>query len=119
MITENEVPDILGEELFEINNALEKLPNSRNIYKTMQCFAEFTKQLIRKGDLKEIKRCFKLAEKILKNGNNTVKNAVGNCYVFSITTLIDMADPMNERVKGLLTQSLRKEYKKQIMAGGV
>ncbi|CAN5131645.1 hypothetical protein BH09BAC5_BH09BAC5_07730 [soil metagenome] len=119
MITENEVSDILGEELPEINNELEKLSNLSNIYKTMQCFADYTKQLIRKGNLKEVKHCFLVAEKILKNGNGTVKNAVENCYLYSVSTIIDIASPMNQAVKKLLTSSLKKEYDRQIFASGM
>lgn len=119
MITEKEVSDILGEELFEINYELEKIPNSNNIYNIMQCFADFTKKLIKKGDLNEVKHCFKLADKMMKNGNNTVKNAVENCYVFSISTVIDIASPINERVKQLLRHSLRKEYNRQVLSSGI
>lgn len=118
MITENEVSEILGEELPEINNDLEK-SQSNNIYKTMQCFADFTKQLVQKGNLKEVKHCFVIAENMLQNGNGVVKNAIENCYLFSVSTIIDIASPMNQSAKKLLTSSLKKEYNRQIFASGI
>jgi len=115
MITENQVPDILGEELPEINNELEKLPNLNNVYKTMQCFAEFTKRLANKKNLTAVKNCFNLAERMLEQGNNTVKNAVENIYVFSLSALIDMVSPIQEQVKKMLPENIKNVHLKQVM----
>lgn len=119
MITENEVSDILGEELPEINNELEKLSNSNNIYKTMQCFAAFTKQLAKRGKLEEVKHCFIIAERMLQNGNGIVKKAIENGYLFSVSTIIDIASPMSQSIKKLLPSSLKKEYDRQVFASGM
>lgn len=119
MITENQVSDILGEELPEINNELEKLSNSNNIYKTMECFVDFTKLLICKGNLKEVKHCFNVAEKMLENGNNTVKNAIENVYVYSLGTVVALSTLTTNQLKEIFTGSLRKEYNKQVCASGI
>jgi hypothetical protein len=119
MIKENEVIDLLGNEFPSINDAFEKTPNPGNIYKAMQCFADFTKQLIRKGDFKEVKHCFIVAEKMLQNGNAAVKNSIENCYLFSVSAIIDITGPISEKVKGLLTDSLKKEYNRQVCSSGI
>ncbi len=119
MITENEVTDILGEELPEINNELEKLPSSNNIYKTMECFVDLTKQFICKGNLKEVKHCFRIAEKMLANGNNTVKNAIENVYVYSLGTVVALSSLKTNKLKEIFTGSLRTEYNKQVCASGI
>jgi chaperonin cofactor prefoldin len=119
MITENEVTDILGEELPEINNELEKLPDSTNIYKTMECFVGFTKQNIYKGNFKEVKHCFSIAEKMLENGNNAVKNAIENVYVYSLGTVVALSTLKTNELKQLFNGSLRKEYNKQVCASGI
>jgi hypothetical protein len=119
MITENKVSDILGEELPEINNELEKLSNSNNIYKTIECFVDFTKLLISKGNLKEVKHCFNVAEKMLKNGNNTVKNAIENVYVYSLGTVVALSTLKTNHLKEIFNGSLRKEYNKQVCASGI
>lgn len=118
MITENQVSEILGEELPEINNELEKLPNSNNIYKTIECFVDFTKHLISKGSLKEVKHCFNLAEKMLENGNNTVKNAIENVYVYSLGTVVALSSLKTNQLKDIFNGSLRKEYNKQVCSSG-
>ena len=119
MIKETEVPEILGNELPEINYELQKKVNTKNIYKTIQCFADFTKQLAVCGNLKEVQRCFNLAEKMLQDGNNTVKNAIENVYLFSVSKILDMTNPLSEAVKEMLNGPLRNEYYKQVHAGGI
>ena len=119
MITEHQVSDILGEELPEINNELEKLPNSNNIYKTIECFVDFTKQLISEGNFKEVKHCFNVAEKMLKNGNNTVINAIENVYVYSLGTVVALSTLKTDQLKEIFNGSLRKEYNKQVCASGI
>ena len=118
MITENEVPDILGEELPEINSELEKLPNLNNIYKAIECFVDFTKELISKGNIKEIKHCFNVAEKMLENGNSTVKNAIENVYVYSLGTVVALSTLKTNQLKEIFNGSLRKEYNRQVCASG-
>src|ERR1035437_1334293 len=119
MITENQVSDMLGEELPEINNELEKLSNSNNIYKTIECFVDFTKTLIYKGNLKEVKHCFNVAEKMLENGNNTVKNAIENVYVYSLGTVVALSTLKTNHLKEIFNGSLREEYNKQVCSSGI
>ncbi len=119
MIKENEMMELLGNEFPAINSEFERTANPGNIYKAMQCFSDFTKQLIRKGNFKEVKHCFIVAEKMLQNGNGTVKNAIENCYLFSVSTLLDLTSPVSQKVKSLLTTSLKKEYNRQVCASGL
>lgn len=119
MITETQINGILLQELPEINNELEKLPNQNNIYKTMQCFVDFTKELAYTGNLAEVKHCFALAERMLKDGNRTVKGAIENVYVFSVSSILHGGSAMNKEVNKLFNGSLRKEYIHQIEASGI
>ena len=116
MITEKEILEVLGNELPAINASLEKTEDINNIYKAMHCFANFTKSLISKGDFKEVKHCFNVAEKLLKNGNSTVVNAIENSYLYSLSTILDFTTPVSLKVKSLLTDSLMKEYRRQVGA---
>lgn len=119
MIEENEIVEVLGNELPEMNPALEKTEDVNNIYKAMQCFANFTKSLINKGDFKEVKHCFIVAETLLKNGNSTVKNAIENGYLYSLSSILDYTTPVSLKVKSLLTDSLKKEYRRQVCSSGI
>jgi hypothetical protein len=115
MIKESEILNLLGEEIPDINTELEKLAHSGNIYKSIQCFADFTKELILSGNLKAVKHCIKLADKMLAEGTSTVKNAIENVYLFSLSTAIDLTAP----VKEMLTGPLKKEYHRQTTRCGI
>ncbi len=115
-IKESEVLEVLGNELPDINPVLEKTENVADVYKAMQCFAGFTKSLVYKGDFKEVKHCFHVAEKLLKHGNNTVINAIENVYLYSLSSILDLTNPLSLKVKDLLTDSLMKEYRRQVGA---
>ncbi len=119
MITENEIQVILCNELPEINKELEQLPNRNNIYKTILCFVDFTKELAYTGNLAEVKHCFTLAERMLKDGNKTVKNAIENVYVFSVSSILHGSTSVSKEVNALFNGSLRKEYIHQIEASGI
>ena len=116
-IAEDEVLDVLGNELPKINSWFERIPNPGNIYKIMDCFAAFTKQLVARENLDEVKLCFQIAEKLLVKGNRTVRNAIENGYLFSVSRILDVSAPVNDKVKELLKGQLLKEYKRQTCSG--
>jgi len=119
MIIEKQVSEILQKEIPEINSELKKLSNPNNIYKTIECFVDFTKQLIWDGNIKAVKCCFKLAEKMLEEGNNTVRNAIENVYVYSLGAVVDLSASTANQLKDGFNGSLRKEYIKQVCASGI
>jgi hypothetical protein len=118
-INETEIVEVLGNELPELNPSLERTEGINNIYNVMQCFANFTKHLAKKGDFKEVKHCFNVAEAMFKNGNSIVKNAIENGYLFSLSSILDLTNPAAQKAKRLLTDSLKKEYKRQVCASGI
>ncbi len=119
LINEDAIPELLGQEFPLINESLERTADLSNVYRSIQCFADFTKQVIRKGNMKEVKHCFKIADKMLQHGNTTVKNAIENCYLHSMSTILDVTTPLSKMVKELLSDSLIKEYRRQVNACGV
>ena len=118
-IKENQVLDLLGNELPELNSELEKLPDPQNIYVSVKCFAEFTMSLIKSGKLLEVKGCFNLAERLLMEGNKSVKNAIENVYVYSVSSLIDFSSPLSNKIKAIMNKGLITEYKRQIYTSGI
>jgi hypothetical protein len=119
MIHESEVLNLLGEEIPEINPELERLPNAGSVYKSMQCFADFTREHIVNGNLKAAKQCMSVAEKMLAEGSITVKNAIENVFLFSISAAIDFTSPVSDAVKKMMKGSLRKEYHRQTTHSGI
>lgn len=114
-ITENDVLIILSSELPQLEAEIKRMPNKVNIYNVINSFADVTKYLAKVGDLKEVKHCFNVAEKLWISGNNTVKNAIENSYLFSLSSILDL----NSKVKDLLNAPLRKEYNRQVSSSGI
>ena len=104
-ITEKEVPLILEEELPDITSELEK--NSENILRIFNCFTNYTKKCAEKGNINKLKKCFKIADKFLKQGNNIVKSALENIFIFSVSSFIEIVSPVQEQVKKILPEKLK------------
>ncbi len=119
MIHESEVLDLLGNKIPDINPELEKLATTGNVYKTIQCFADFTRNLIGAGNLQAVKGCINLAEEMLEHGNNTVKNAIENVFLFTLAPVIDLGDQVGITLKKMLKGDLRKEYSRQVSVSGI
>ena len=68
MMNQSEVPAYLQDTLPEMKEALVKKEVSSNIfdpYKSVQCLTEFTLTIAHNHNIKMLKRCFKVAEKII------------------------------------------------------
>lgn len=111
MIKETQVKEILGKNLPEMNLSSEHL---KSLYKTIDCFSAYTKELIRQGNLPLVKNCFTTAEYLLEEGTANVKSAIENLYVFSVTSFLDITGAVSKQVKELLPAHIHAEYKKQV-----
>lgn len=89
-----------------------------DIYKSIRCLADLTGKLARLSDLREVKHCFDIAEKMLAEGNSIVRNAIENTYIYSLTPLLDLS-PLKDKLKALLNAPLRCEYYRQVMSSGI
>ena len=114
-ITENEVLSLLSNELPQIEEEVKNSSSQISIYGVISCFADVTKHMAKAGDLKEVKHCFNVAEKIWVGGNSTVKNAIENGYLFSLSSILDL----NTQIKDMLCAPLRKEYNRQVFGHGI
>lgn len=86
------------------------------IYQQAQHYAEVTKNLIANGNIVRAKKCFQLAENIFVNGPSEIKNVVSNIYLYSVTRFMEM---QRYNVRGLLPDTLRNEYIKQVNTSGL
>jgi hypothetical protein len=114
-ITETEVLFLLSNELPQIEAEIKNNSTQTSIYNVIGCFADVTKNMAKVGNLKEVKHCFNIAEKLWLAGNGTVKNAIENGYLFSLSSLLDL----NTKIKDLLCAPLRKEYNRQVCSHGI
>jgi len=79
-------------------------------------FAEITKNCIRLGNILRAKKCLDIAELLFSTGSNETKNAIGNVYVYSVSTFMELK---HCTVSKLFPPSLKQEYISQINTSGV
>lgn len=89
-----------------------------DIFRFVKRLAEHTSQLARMNNMGEVKHCFNIAEKMLKEGNGVVRIAIQNVYVFSLSVLLDIS-PVRAKIKGMMNEGLRREYYRQISASSL
>ncbi len=110
MITKTTAMELL-KELPEAS--AESKTNHRSIYKAMEWFSGYTRHLIETEELQGVRYCFSLGEKLWKEGDSSVKNAVENIYVYSLGNFIQIHD--SRQMKEVFNGPLRKVYLKQVL----
>jgi hypothetical protein len=118
-ITENEVLSLLCNELPQLDAEIKNMPAQAGIYNIINCFADLTRHLANIGDLKEVKHCFNLAEKIWLGGNTKIKHVIENAYLYSLSGILDLTSPISNTIKDMLNAPLRKEYNRQVFGNGI
>ena len=111
-ITEKEVQVIIEEELPDIIFKVGE--DSGNILSVFNCFTNYTRKCAENGNFKKLRACFKIADKFLKTGNNTVKTAVENIFIFSVSSLIEIVSPIQKQVKKILPINLKESCLKHM-----
>lgn len=89
MITQYEVPVRLVEALSGIEKELKRISPTLNIFKSIRCLVNYTRNKVAQHDLKLLKKCFFITEKIYTQGNVNMKSAVENVFVFSLSLIMN------------------------------
>ena len=109
MYLEEAVPEISKE--VKLNTAV-------SAYKLMSELVNFTCNNIGAHNYRVVKRCFQVADKLYNNGNETVKTAVNNVFVYSFTKMFQAYSSEKNRLFALIPISLYSLYIKQVCHNG-
>jgi hypothetical protein len=90
-----------------------KTKTSDPFYTSLREFTELTRQLIRVGDPEHLKACFGLVNKLLKEGDMMVKNAIRDSYIPSLHQFLSECE-FSTRITNLFPELLQEEYDKYI-----
>lgn len=86
------------------------------IYVQAERFAEITKRAIASGNILRAKKCLDKAEQLFTTGTNETKSVIGNIYVCSVSTFMEIRKCS---ISNLFPVGLKSEYLKQINATSV
>jgi hypothetical protein len=115
-----EVPAYLEDKIPEMKELLVKKGVSSNIfdpYKSVQCLTDFTLKVAHQHNIKMLKRCFTAAERLYIKGNEMIKNAINNVFVYSFSSLFAGCHTKQERIKieSLMPGLLYSAYVQQLL----
>jgi hypothetical protein len=119
MIDQFEVRGLLEETLPDISPELRKENNTSNIYKLIHILLDYTFKKIREHNITTVKKCFLLAEKLYNRGNEAVRCAVENIYVYSFSHLPVKNEAEKKQVLNVLPGSLYTLYMRQVIHSGI
>ena len=114
MITQYEVPTLLRDELPQIAGKIQSTNVMINVYNSVHSFTNYTKDAVQKHHYRIAKKCFKLAEKLYRNGDSIVKMAIENIFVYSFTSFMPNDRVEKRMVQSLIPASLNTIYQKQV-----
>ena len=120
MMNQYEVPSYLQDTLPEMKEALVKKGVSSDLfdpYKSVQCLTDFTLKNAHEHNIKMLKRCFMAAERLYIRGNEMIKNAINNIFIYSFSTLFSECDSRLERIKiqSVMPSHLYSAYVQQVL----
>jgi len=115
MINQQELPVLIEQEIPELSNELVNRDKCANAYRTLHILRDYTREQVKNGDMNAVKRCFKLADKIYTKGNEAVKNAVENVYVYSFSNFLFHDDDRRKLFMRIVPLTLYTLYVKQML----
>src|SRR4051812_21122378 len=116
MITEKNIKEVLTSKLPLLSSELNFTEDKTCAYRSAAFFAAYTKKLIRLENFTEVENCLWVAEHLLNNGDYTVRNAIENVFLFSVSQAAVFDYNFME---GSIPPKLYKAYKKQTISSGI
>jgi hypothetical protein len=120
MMNQYEVPSYLQDALPEMKEVLVREGVSSNLfdpYKSVQCLTDFTLKVAHQHNIKMLKRCFIAAERLYIKGNEMIKKAINNIFIYSFSELLADCTSRQERIKiqSVMPSYLYSAYVQQVL----
>lgn len=115
-----EIPAMLEDELPMIAKELKQNAVLGSVNNAIKIFTNYTKRMLTIHDLPAVVRCMDLADRIYDKGNQAVKNAIENVFVYSFSGLKCTCNKVEWRViQAKMPMALYSIYVRQIYKSGL
>ena len=111
MISTEEVCLFVQQEIPEISPSL---PPEGGLYPTLNVVREYACDKARERNYPLLRKCFSLAATLYEKGNNGVRCAVENVFVYAMSRILSMAPEDRQEIKRLMPRSLQALYTAQV-----
>lgn len=92
---------------------------TKRFFTALQNFANASLQLCETGKTKKFEEYLRVALRLFKEGNETVKSAVINVYLFTISHALDTKEQLVRHVERIFPKEIMSAYNKFHYASGV
>ncbi len=114
MLTQEDLSEYISHEMPELSEVCAK-EKSRTVYDTVRHMLSYTKTQVIKHNLAAVGKCMALAEQLYQKGNNAIKNAIENVYVYSFSHAFFCNEKERQEVMGVVPPALYKLYRQQLV----
>lgn len=117
MITQYQVAALLNEEVPEPAVSL-PTKASLHVYTAINALCNHTRKAMEDHNATMARKCFKLAEKLYRQGDNVVRMLIENCFVYSFSSFIPKDNFEKLAVRSFIPECLYSVYIKQVTRSG-
>ena len=116
MIRETEVKSMICSEIPALAISLLMVDRKNDLYQSIECFTDYTKDLIREHRVSEVEQCFQTAYQLLHDGTSLVKLAIVSIYINSLSRLLECSFCPEQSVRSEFLKNFGEEYHQLIYA---
>ncbi|WP_143309553.1 DUF7674 family protein [Chitinophaga vietnamensis] len=88
MLPDSKISQLIGCQIPALSFPMQQLPAKGAVSKVIHAFADYTGNMIRGGQLQEVKRCFTMAGVLYHNGSAVLRNAIESVFMFALSPLL-------------------------------
>lgn len=120
MMNQYEVPALLADELPAIGADLKQVKPLGNVHSSIRILTEYTGQMVSVHQLEVVKHCMRVAEQLYVKGNNLIRNAIENVFVYAISSMRSCCSkPEWQRIQSQMPVTLHSLYVQQVLKSGI
>jgi hypothetical protein len=115
MLNHLELPIFIAGQLPEMGRDLCRPGTPMTAYQSVQALTDYTKRMALQHNFKMVGKCMTVVGKCYEKGNNLVRNAVENVFVYAFSSMMCSCNIVEWRIiQSYMTPALYLEYIKQV-----
>ena len=113
MLSQQDLSEYLEKEMPELTGMNNK--DKQSVYDIVRHMLKYTKSQVIRHNLNAAKKCMAVAEQVYYKGNNAIKNAIENVFVYSFSHAFFHDEEKRKEVIDIIPEFLYKLYKRQLV----
>ncbi len=116
MISQYQIPALIAGRLPQIKSEVSGTSTQPSAYHSIQVLTDYTKRMALEHNFKMVQNCMAVVQTIYEKGNQLVKNAIENIFVFSFSTMLSRCNTVEWKiVQSYMPSDLYALYVRQVL----